>query len=468
MHPAPERGLEICPRRLAGSALLWYNHPSPRKTRIGSHGAPSPPFLLTVVSAMPDRKSLGEVLQQYGRVSPEEQEAALAYQRSHGGYFGEALVALGMISPEELEFGLAAQFNLPYVFPDADSIDLDAAELVSPEWALANLTLPIARSGETLSVIVDSPIKPVMVQELEARTGLEIELAIASPSKIRELIRHVFGGEGDDEEGGLRPAASVDDFLDEALASGASRFGVSLRARTVMGWWEERGRMNRRHLTSGWPGAMDRRLSPGLNAVPGDAGEVRDAELEWGGTVLPVRLRRVVSDSGEELLLDLRTSPAEPASFDPPPTSILDEVRLLARSGAGRFVVRTRPETLASEILPHLPRILLGPHVRAVHLREENNGAGGLFALGVPSSEEEMLQLLTRLQPFRMEAITADLPSWTPALLAAMGRSGGAVFVRIPDSLRDPAFGWRLEIFAEDGGRLRWQVRHASSERPGS
>jgi len=417
---------------------------------------------------MPDRKNLGEVLQQYGRVSPEEQEAALAYQRSHGGYFGEALVALGMISQEELEFGLAAQFNLPYVFPDADSIDLDAAELVSPEWALANLTLPIARSGETLSVIVDSPLKPVMVQELEARTGLEIELAIASPSKIRELIRHVFGGEGDEEEAGLRPAASVDDFLDEALASGATRFGISLRARTVMGWWEQRGRVSRRHLNSGWPGALERRLSPGLDAVPHDAGEVRDAELEWGGTALPVRIRRVASDSGEEVLFELRTTQAEPATFDPPPNSVLDEIRLLVRSGAGRFLVRTRPESLAAEILPHLPRILLGPHVRTVHLRGESNGEAGHFALGVPSSEEEALQFLARLQPFRMEAITADLPSWTSALLAAMGRSGGAVLARVPEDVGDPAFGWRLEIVAEDGGRLRWQVRHLSSERPGS
>ncbi|CAN5815083.1 hypothetical protein BH23GEM11_BH23GEM11_15060 [soil metagenome] len=417
---------------------------------------------------MPDRKNLGEVLQQYGRVSPEEQEAALAYQRSHGGYFGEALVALGVISQEELEFGLAAQFNLPYVFPDADSIDLDAAELVSPEWALANLTLPIARSGETLSVIVDSPLKPVMVKELETRTGLEIELAIASPSKIRELIRHVFGGEGEEEGGVLRPAASVDDFLDEALASGATRFGISLRARTVMGWWEQRGRVSRRHLNSGWPGALERRLAPGLDAVPPDAGEVRDAEMEWGGTALPVRLRRVVSDSGEEVLLELRSTQAEAASFDPPPTSVLDEVRLLARSGAGRFLVRTRPESLAPEILPQLPRILLGPHVRAVHLRGESRGMGGHFSLTVPSSEEQALQFLNRLRPFRMEAITADLSEWTPSLLAALGRSGGAVFATVPETVSDSAFGWRLDIVSEDGGRLRWQVRHQSYERSGA
>jgi type IV pilus assembly protein PilB len=411
---------------------------------------------------MTDRKNLGQVLQQLGRVSVEDQERALAYQRAHGGYFGEALVALGIITQGELEFGLAAQFNLPYVFPDPESIDPDAAALVTPEWALANLTLPIARSDETLSVVVDSPVKPEVVQELEARTGLGIELAIASPSRIRELIRHVFGGDEDDEVE-LRPATGVDDFLDEVLASGATRLGISLRARKVLGWWEERGRTVRRHLTSGWPGALERRLRPALAEFGSDADEYRDARLEWGGTELGVSVRRVASESGEELLMELRRTEDDPVSFDPPPPSVLDEIRLLARSGSGRFLVHTDPGALAAELLPHLPRVLLGAHARAVHLHGGDEPTSA-FTLQVPADPEEALRFLDRLRAFRLDAATADLGSWPGGVAEGVARTAGAVFALLPEGVdvaraREAGFGWSLEATREEGARLQWSVR---------
>ncbi len=412
---------------------------------------------------MSDRKSLGEVLLGYGRVSAQDQERALDYQRTHGGYFGEALVAMGKISREELEFGLAAQFDLPYVFPDPASIDLDAAELVAPEWALANLTLPIARSGDRLSVVVDSPLKSEMVRDLEERTGLAVDLAIASPGKIRELIRHVFGGEADEDSRGLRPAASMDDFLDEALASGALRLGISLRTHRITGWWDQGGRHLRRPLVSGWPSALDRRIAPPLAAVRDAGGEVREAHLSWGGTQLPVSVRRVASASGEEWLLELRRAEAAPPFFDSPPATFLEEVRLLARAGAGRFLLRTDSESLGREILPHLPRILLGSHVRTAHLvgtdAEGEDRGLDIFTLAVPSEEIEARGFLVRLRPFGLDAVTADLADCTPPLASALALTAGMVVVRAPVAVDAPAFGWVLEVAREEGERLRWQVR---------
>jgi hypothetical protein len=419
---------------------------------------------------MADRKNLGQVLQQYGRLSDADQEQALAYQRAHGGYFGEALVALGIITQDELEFGLAAQFNLPYVFPDPESIDAEAASLVQPEWALAHVAMPIARTAETLTVAVDSPLKLEMVQELEARTGLQVELAIASAARIREVIRHVFGRAEEDEGGEIRPASGVDDFLDEALASGAVRLGISLRSRRVLGWWEEGGRVVRRHLTSGWPGAVERRLRPGLGELADDAGEHRDARLEWGGTELPVAVRRVASDSGEELLLELRRVDDEPFVFDPPPSSMVDEVRLLVRSGAGRFLVRTDPAGLATELLPQLPRVFLGVHARAVHLQAAGHPAQA-FAVEIPADADEAVRFLGRLRAFRFDALTAELSGAPDGVAGAVASAGGAVFVsavgddadRAPETtaalLRAAGFGWVLHVRQEEGAHLAWSVR---------
>jgi len=137
---------------------------------------------------MAERRTIGQILMGLGRITEDDCARALEYQRDNGGYFGEALVECGFLTAEELEWGLASQFDLPYVFPEADSIDPEAAALVTPEWALANLTLPIMKVGDLLTVIVDSPIKTRAVDELNARTDLEIQLALASASTIRGLI----------------------------------------------------------------------------------------------------------------------------------------------------------------------------------------------------------------------------------------------------------------------------------------
>ena len=83
---------------------------------------------------MAERRTIGQILMSFGRITEEDVARALAHQQEAGGFFGESLLALKLVSPEELEWGLASQFDLPYVFPDADSIDPGAAALVSPEW----------------------------------------------------------------------------------------------------------------------------------------------------------------------------------------------------------------------------------------------------------------------------------------------------------------------------------------------
>ena len=124
---------------------------------------------------------------------------------------------MGFVSQDELEWGLASQFDLPYIFPDADAIDPEAAALVSPEWALAHLTLPIMKTDDTLTVVVESPIKTTAVDELHMRTDLKIELALASASKIRECIRQVYARGTAAEESERPVPVHLTDAFAEAL-----------------------------------------------------------------------------------------------------------------------------------------------------------------------------------------------------------------------------------------------------------
>ena len=95
--------------------------------------------------------------------------------------------------------------------------------------------------------------------------------------------------------------------------------------------------------------------------------------------------------------------------FPAPPASLVSEVRLLARSGSARFLVLGDPPELAGEILPHLPRMLLDPTWRSVHLlTEPDRGAEQVFALTAPREREQWARHAEGLRTFHFDAVTVD------------------------------------------------------------
>jgi len=362
---------------------------------------------------MSERRTIGRILTDVGRITEEDVGRALAHQRDHGGYFGEALLACGLVSQEELDWGLASQFDLPYVFPDADSVDPEAASLVSPEWALANLTLPILRTEDTLKVIVDSPLKTEPVEELRRRTGLEVELALAGPGAIRDMVRQVYAraaaAEAAEEH---RTPVELHEALDAVMLADSPRYGVSVRGARAYAWWDERGMIRRRPLAGDWRAALEKILIPGV--TQGGAGGFRtswEGELNRAAGVMPVHVHFMADESGREYLFKPRrvgTSLAE--RFPPPSDGVVTEVQLLARSGTARFVVVTDPDELGHEILPHLPSLLLDPAWRSIYVHAgQQRGEEEAFSLRMPADPATWSDEIEALRAFHFDVVTVDL-----------------------------------------------------------
>ena len=81
------------------------------------------------------RRPLGAMLLESGRITEDDVERVLAYQRAHGGFFGQALVALGILTREETDWALANHFDLPFIFPNAEAVDPDVAHLAKLDRA---------------------------------------------------------------------------------------------------------------------------------------------------------------------------------------------------------------------------------------------------------------------------------------------------------------------------------------------
>jgi type IV pilus assembly protein PilB len=414
---------------------------------------------------MTQRRTIGDILVGLGRITDADVAKALEYQRRSGGYFGEALVACGLVTKDAIDWGLASQFDLPYVFPKADEIDTEAAAMVSPEWALANLTLPIMRSATSLTVIVESPTKTQAAESLRARTDLEIGLALASRSTIRELIRQVYTRAGSADEEAPRPIG-IADALDLAVASAAARFGVSARRSQAWVWWDEAGSVRRCPLSGDWRAELNQAVRPALPEAPrGPARLAWKGELARSGPVTTVNADLLTDESGCEYLFRLHPVAATAkVDYRSLADGIVSEVRLLARSGAARFVVTATPPELGRELLPRLPTMLLDPSWRSIYVHsEDRKGATEAFSRRLPLDRGGWRAEIESLRTFQFDAVTLDVDSgetdWLASaldhrtvtfLLSADGADVGSAF--------DAGFRWHLHVARRNDAELDWSL----------
>lgn len=418
---------------------------------------------------MAERRTIGQILMSFGRITEDDVAEAIEYQQKHGGYFGEALLALGVVSQDELEWGLASQFDLPYVFPDADSVDPAAASLVTPEWALANLTLPIMETSDALNVVVDSPIKTDAVDDLEARTDKEIQLALASAGKIRELIRRVYARAAATDTDEPPVPVGLKEVFALALDAGSARFGVSTRGHRAWAWYDDSGRIRRRPLDGLWKSELRELLSPSPEEELTEETRRKawSAQANREGVVHPVEVRYMGDESGAEYLFrPVQERSALQERFDSPSQGILSEIRMLARSGSARFVVTSEPEDLGREILPHLPTLLLDPSWRSIYVTDAvQPAAEDTFSIELPADDPEAWSdEFEALRPFHFDVVTVDLPGDASGWIQPALDIASVAFLRWgPEEDRRTAheagIRWELGIEEAEDGRLRWTLQ---------
>jgi type IV pilus assembly protein PilB len=407
------------------------------------------------------RRPLGTILLESGRITQADVERVLEYQRVHGGYFGQGLVSLGILSREEADWTIANHFDLPFIFPHADAVDRDVAHLVPADWALAHVAVPIVRAGRMITVVVAEPLTQEVIAELRRRTGLQVEMALASASRIRELIHEIYDTR-DDALTVRDRVRGAGDFIARALSHGAERFGVSIRGANATGWWRARGRTHRAPLAEGWEAALDTAIQPSPVArirADQDGHMEWEAEVEYAGITLPLEAQALVGAGGAELLFTpLRNAPLAPAAAELvlPPT-LMTELRLLWRSGSARVAVQAERLEAARALLPLIPSIAVGEQVRALHVNTTGEGGTVYTLRGVQSDG-----FAETVASYELDAVTVDLPGEGYPLRGLL-RAAPLALVLLHAPLeetptQDWGVNWLLTISGEPGG-FTWQLR---------
>jgi len=145
---------------------------------------------------------IGELLLKEKRISPEQLQEALNYQRQNGGKLGFNLVKLGYVKDEEITSLLSKQYGVPSIALGQFEIDPAVVKLVPAETAQKYQIVPLSRSGATLTIAMTDPTNVFAMDDIKFMTGYNVEPVVASETAVVEAIHKYYGAKAATAAGG--------------------------------------------------------------------------------------------------------------------------------------------------------------------------------------------------------------------------------------------------------------------------
>lgn len=134
------------------------------------------------------RLSLTDVLLKEGFITEEDLKKAEQHQRNNGGLLSYVLVKLGLVTEEQIVVGLAEQLGIPHMKLTHYKLDPEVVELLPERIIRKDKVIPLSQSGNTLTVATADPLNVLVIDDLKALTGCNIQTIVATPSEIEQVV----------------------------------------------------------------------------------------------------------------------------------------------------------------------------------------------------------------------------------------------------------------------------------------
>jgi len=139
------------------------------------------------------QKKLGEILVEWGVVTPAAVQEALEHAKTEGVRIGEALASLGLADEEDVTKALATQYDMEYIDLDQNVSSPDS-QLIPEDLIRKHLVLPLGTENGRLKVVITDPLDLETLDMLHFRLNCDIETCLASKTKVREYIDQFMRG----------------------------------------------------------------------------------------------------------------------------------------------------------------------------------------------------------------------------------------------------------------------------------
>jgi type IV pilus assembly protein PilB len=135
---------------------------------------------------------IGELLLKEKRITPEQLQEALNYQRQHGGKLGFNLIKLGYVKDDEITALLSKQYGVPSIALGQFDVDAAVVKLVPAETAQKYQIIPLSRSGATLTIAMTDPTNVFAMDDIKFMTGYNVEPVVASETAVVDAIQKYY------------------------------------------------------------------------------------------------------------------------------------------------------------------------------------------------------------------------------------------------------------------------------------
>ncbi len=157
---------------------------------------------------------LGELLLKEKRITPEQLQEVLAYQKANGGKLGLNLVKLGFVKDEDITALLSKQYGVPSINLSQFEIDPAVIRLIPGETAHKYQVVPLSRAGATLTIAMTDPTNVFAMDDIKFMTGYNVEPVVASEGAVADALDKYYPTQAKKPE---MPAQSALEMATKAL-----------------------------------------------------------------------------------------------------------------------------------------------------------------------------------------------------------------------------------------------------------
>ena len=139
-----------------------------------------------------NRMSLESILLKEKFLTEKDLKKAEQYQKKNGKTLSQVFIKLGLVTEEQVVIGLAEQLGLPHMKLTNYKLDPNVMEIVPEKIIKKDKVVPLSKSGNTLTVATANPLDVLMIDDLRAITGCNIQTIVATLSEINQVIEDYY------------------------------------------------------------------------------------------------------------------------------------------------------------------------------------------------------------------------------------------------------------------------------------
>jgi type IV pilus assembly protein PilB len=148
---------------------------------------------------MRERKRLGDMLLEAGKISLAQLNRALETQRKTKRRLGEVLIDQGLLTEDEIADVLAQQLSLERIDLEKTFVEQDIARSIPKEVALKYTAIPIYMRDDKLVVAMSDPLNMFAIDDICFITQKKIQPAVATKQQILKAIEIYYTKQDTDQ-----------------------------------------------------------------------------------------------------------------------------------------------------------------------------------------------------------------------------------------------------------------------------